>query len=393
MKCLLAIITNLLLAGITRAADLPSQTDVSLLNEVARAQDRGLTWLVKQQQPDGSWNHHPAITGLALTALTRNGAEQADAVNRAVKFILANVQTNGAIYSGGRGDEYPNYSTAICAMALLATGKPEVMDAVKNARRFLIASQFDEGEGYSTNNPSYGGIGYGKRQRPDMSNTQLALEAIRLTESLETRASDESPHTATRLHWKKAVEFLQHCQNLPAVNDQPWAKNVRAEDVGGAIYMPGDPAQKIPAVSFADDESASKDPKEPLRSYGSMTYAMLKSYIYAELKKDDPRVKAAVEWLRRNYTVEENPAMGQQGLFYYYHTVAKALTVYGDDTITDAKGKVHDWRYELMKKFVTLQRADGFWQNENNRWWENDPVLCTSYSLISLGILQSRRYP
>ena len=48
---------------------------------------------------------------------------------------------------------------------------------------------------------------------------------------------------------------------------------------------------------------------------------------------------------------------------------------------------------ELMKKLVTLQKADGFWQNENNRWWENDPVLCTSYSLLALNIVQSRRYP
>jgi len=397
MNKMLLTLLAVSLAGVARAADLPSKSDISVLNEVERAQAKGLAWLTSKQLPDGSWNKHPAITGLAITALARNQAnaakEQQDAIDRGVKFILTAVQTNGAIYTGGRGDEYPNYSTAICAMALMATGKPEVMDTVKNARRYLIGSQFDEGEGYTTNNPSYGGIGYGKRQRPDMSNTQLALEAIRLTESLETGASDDTPKTGTAAHWKKAIEFLEACQNLPAVNDAGWAKNVRAEDAGGFIYMPGDPEKKIPALSFADDEVAPKDGTTPLRSYGSMTYAGLKSYLYADLKRDDLRVKAAVEWLRRNYTVDENPGLGMQGLFYYYHTVAKALTVYGEDTITDAKGKQRDWRYELMKKFVTLQKADGFWQNENNRWWENDPVLCTSYSLISLGILQSRRYP
>ncbi len=383
----------LLLAGVATAAELPSQTDISLLQEVARAQERGSAWLVKQQETDGSWRQHPAITGLALTALARSEKPPKDAIDRAVKFLLSNVKTNGAIYGGGDTDKYPNYSTAICTMALLATGKPELTETIKNARRFLLESQFDEGESYDKANPSYGGIGYGKRERPDLSNAQWALEAIRLTESLETRASDESPHSGTRLHWNKAVEFLQRCQKLPSHNDQPWAKEGGTNDAGGFIYMPGDPAKKIPPVSFADDPGPTKNEAQPLRSYGSMTYAGLKSYIYAELKKDDPRVKAAIEWVSRNYTLDENPGMGPQGIFYYFHTVAKALTVYGDDTFTDAAGKVHDWRYELLKKFVSLQKADGFWQNENNRWWENDPVLCTAYSLIAIEILQARRYP
>lgn len=373
-----------LFAGVAAAAELPSQSDISLLQEVARAKERGMAWMLKQQEADGSWRKHPAITGLALTALARSEKPPKDVADRAVKFLLSNVKPNGAIYGGGESDKYPNYSTAICAMALLATGRPELTDTIKRARRFLLDSQFDAGENVKEADTSYGGIGYGKRERPDLSNTQWALEAIRLTESLETRASDDSPHEGSRLHWNKAVKFLQRCQNLPSANDQPWAKNVRESDAGGFVYMPG--------MSFADEEPAT-DGKTPLRSYGSMGYAGLKSYIYAELKKDDPRVKAAVEWLKRNYTLDENPGMGAQGLYYYYHTFAKSLTVYGDDTFADAKGKKHDWRYELMKKFVTLQKADGFWVNENNRWWENDPVLCTAYSLIALEILQARRYP
>ena len=135
------------------------------------------------------------------------------------------------------------------------------------------------------------------------------------------------------------------------------------------------------------------DGKTPLRSYGSMTYAGLKSYLYAELKKDDPRVRAAREWLRRNYTLEENPGLGNQGLYYYYHTMAKALTANGEDRFADAQGKEHDWRHELMGKLVSLQKADGEWQNDNNRWWENSPVLCTCYSLLALEIVQAGQYP
>ena len=393
MKQILLLVTLVLGLG-SQAADLPSKEDISLLKEVARAQERGMAWLLGKQLPDGSWNQHPAITALAVTAILRSGqpltSEQKQAVDKGVKFILTCVKPTGAIFGGGESDKYPNYSTAICTMALVATGKAEYTETIKKARAFLLGSQFDEDEKIDPKNPSYGGIGYGRRERPDLSNMQWALEAIRMTESLETKATDTAKGG---LHWKEAIAFLQRCQNLPSANDQPWAKEVSPRNLGGFIYMPGDPSKDLPPKSEADDEVAPQGERQPLRSYGSMTYAGLKSYIYAELKKDDPRVKAAVDWLSRNYTVDENPGLGHQGLFYYYQTFAKALTAYGDDTFTDAAGKVHDWRYELMKKLVTLQRADGFWQNDNNRWWENDPVLCTSYSLNTLDILQQRHYP
>ncbi|NQU09603.1 terpene cyclase/mutase family protein [bacterium] len=376
------------LATTAVAADLPSKTDESLLKEVARSQERAVQWLVGKQLPDGSWNQHPGITGLAVTALLRSGreltAEQKEAVGRGLKYILAAVKPTGAIYGGGDTDKYPNYSTAICTVALVASGDPQHIETIRNARRFLLGSQFDAGENKEPDDPSYGGIGYGRRERPDLSNMHWALEAIRLTESLQTRA-DDSPHQEGTLHWQKAVQFLQRCQNLPGHNDQQWAKNAADRDLGGFVYMPG--------VSMANEDTGIPDPKQPLRSYGSMSYAGLKSYIYAELKKDDPRVVAAINWLKQNYTVDENPGLGAQGLYYYYQTFAKALTAYGDDTFTDSAGRVHDWRYELLRKLVTLQKAEGFWQNENNRWFENDPVLCTTYCVAIVGILQKRQYP
>jgi squalene-hopene/tetraprenyl-beta-curcumene cyclase len=121
-----------------------------------------------------------------------------------------------------------------------------------------------------------------------------------------------------------------------------------------------------------------------LRSYGSMTYAGFKSMIHAGLKQDDPRVKAAYEWIRKNYTLDENPGMGAQGLYYYYHTYAKALAALGDENIIDAKGTSHNWRAELADKYIKLQNADGSWINKTPRWMEGDPNLVTAYALLSL---------
>jgi squalene-hopene/tetraprenyl-beta-curcumene cyclase len=127
-----------------------------------------------------------------------------------------------------------------------------------------------------------------------------------------------------------------------------------------------------------------------LRSYGSMSYAGLLSYICAELKRDDPRVTAVLDWLRENYTVEENPALGQQGLYYYYHTMARALTVYGADLLELKEGKSVNWREQLALKLINLQKQDGSWSNENGRWFEKDPALVTAYSLIVLDLIQEK---
>ena len=119
-------------------------------------------------------------------------------------------------------------------------------------------------------------------------------------------------------------------------------------------------------------------------SYGSMTYAGLKSMVYAGLKKDDPRVAAATQWIRKNYTLKENPGMGQQGLFYYFQTMARTLQVLEVKNFEDAAGKSHDWRAELTARLKELQQPNGSWTNPADRWYEGDPNLVTAYCLIAI---------
>ncbi len=84
----------------------------------------------------------------------------------------------------------------------------------------------------------------------------------------------------------------------------------------------------------------------------------------------DPRVKAVYEWLRNHYSLEENPGMGEEGLYYYYHTMAKALHAYGAKVLPLKDGKEVNWRHDLAKRLLDKQSGDGFWQNETGRWWE-----------------------
>ena len=222
--------------------------------------------------------------------------------------------------------------------------------------------QWDESEGKSRDDAFYGGAGYGGRSnRPDLSNTSFMLEAFR-----DTGLPADDPSL------KKALVFVSRCQNLKGeFNDQPWAGKVND---GGFIY----------STANGGETFAGKTADGGLRSYASMTYAGLKSMIYAGLDPDDPRVKAALTYIKQHYTLDENPGSGEQGLYYYYHTFAKTMFVLGESTIVNAKGVSHDWRAELIAALAKREQPDGGWVNPADRFMEGDPNLVTAYALLAL---------
>jgi squalene-hopene/tetraprenyl-beta-curcumene cyclase len=118
-----------------------------------------------------------------------------------------------------------------------------------------------------------------------------------------------------------------------------------------------------------------------------MTYSGFKSYLYAGLARNDPRVTAALDWIVNNYTLEENPGMGTYGLSYYFVVFARAMSAYGAETVppaaTGSKGP-RDWRRDLTERLARLQQPDGSFRVVDDRWMESDPVLITAYSLLAL---------
>jgi squalene-hopene/tetraprenyl-beta-curcumene cyclase len=115
-----------------------------------------------------------------------------------------------------------------------------------------------------------------------------------------------------------------------------------------------------------------------------MTYAGFKSMFYAGLNPDDMRVRACFDWIKAHFTFEENPGVGQQGLYYYYLTMSRALFVAQQHTITDSKNAPHNWREEMIDAIVKRQKPDGSWQNTADRWLEGEPVMATIDALLAL---------
>ena len=101
-------------------------------------------------------------------------------------------------------------------------------------------------------------------------------------------------------------------------------------------------------------------------------------------------MKAAWDWISKNWTLDENPGLrannpdlAQNGMYYYYLTLARALNAYDEPIITDPQGNKHDWRVELINKLETLQKPDGSFAGEQ-RWMEDNPNLITAFVVLSL---------
>lgn len=342
--------------------------------------ERGVRFLAAIA-PDGRFGApgrpDAGLTAMALAAMQTlpepRPEEIQRVIDRGLEWLVSLQDRDGSIHDG----KLKNYITSAAILALVKSGKPEYRPVIERARRFLLALQADEGEGYSEGDLYYGGIGYGGDERPDLSNLQMALEAL--------AASGSKPGDEV---FTRALRFLERTQNRSESNDvrlERDGKVIVSGDDGGAAYAPGESK-----AGYIDLPDGTRVP----RSYGSMTYALLKGFLFAGLPKDDPRMQAAWKWVREHYTLDVNPGFesqpdpsaGYQGLFYYLLAMARALDLYGEEVVVDGEGTEHPWRRELAGRLISMQRKDdGSWINENSsRWWEGNPILATSYALLAL---------
>lgn len=372
MKSIIPLITAGLLAAAPAAS---GNSYVSIQEEIRQAIARGNTWLKSQQHDDGYWGDErlPAFTALALSSAVlapdfNTSKPFPEHIEKAYQWLISKQREDGGIYDRGLS----NYNTAVAVTALAHSNRKEFEPAIVRARAHLIGLQWDSSVNPDTAPINDGGVGYGSdNSHTDLSNTFLALEALALTEHI---VNDGDFGDQPKLNWEAAIRFISRTQNLEETNDQPWASN-DPDNHGGFIYAPGQ--------SKAGEQEL-PDGRITLRSYGSMSYAGLLSFIYAKLSPDDPRVAAVKNWLSRNYTLDENPGMGAQGLFYYYQTMAKALTAANINKLTTPDGKEIDWRKQLAVRLLEKQREDGSWVNENGRWMESNPMLVTAYMVLAL---------
>ncbi|MBI2922630.1 MAG: terpene cyclase/mutase family protein [Planctomycetes bacterium] len=348
-------------------------------DDLMKTWEKGAKALSAAQTAEGAWtfdgkNGDVAATGLAVAALAGGPADLRKAYEAAIakgcEYLLKNQAADGKMHNEGSVPLLTNYKTAIAVMALAKADSAKYADAIKKGATWLTNFQYQEGGSQKAgpDDPNFGGAGYDEKNnqpRGDLSNTAYMLEA------LESAGVPKDSDV-----WKRAVKFVERCQNRSESNDGPGfdKMNVVVGDDGGFFYRPGE--------SKAERETLPNG-KQIFRSYGSMTYAGYRSMIYAGLGADDPRVKLALGWIAKHYTLDENPNMGVKGLYYYYHVFASALDAGGQAELKDAEGEKHLWAEELTAKLAALQGEDGTWKGDP-KWMEDVQPLPACYSLMAL---------
>ncbi len=364
------------LAIVTLLTACPFQAFSTPATDAAPSIAKGVKWLVDHQVEDGSFSNpqFPGLSGLALWAVAASGnPAYAGAVKKGSDFLLSKVQPDGGIYTvipGRKGGGLSTYNTAISLTALVATGRDDITEVVLNARTFLANSQ------HIGDDPFDGGFGYDKstdRAYTDLMNTHFVIESMRRSQAYE----DKRPSGQKRadINWTQALKFAESLQNGPETG----------ENAGGFVYNPTDAKAGVEKKSEeTPDTKTEGGEKIIMRSYGSITYAGLLSLIYCEVDKTDPRIQSALDWASKHWTLEENPGMGDQGLYFFYNVMGRAMATVGMDSIPRKSGPEIQWNAELIAKVTSLMTEDGSWVNKNGRFWENDPVLATAYAVLSL---------
>ncbi len=373
----------LISAGGVNAAPASAFSDkkpVQVMDDSHRASARklmseGVKFLMSQKESDGGWSlghgaNKPAITAMVLKALLQHPDYNIDSkeVAAALKVLLKYQQADGGFYDPRMG--LANYTTSISIMALSSVGDERYKDVIAKAVKFLRGEQIrsgsetPKGEKIKKGHKFEGGVSYGKHGRPDLSNQGMWMEAMH---DAGVKADDPD--------MKRAVAFVTRLQNRKESASSAFVAS--GPNDGGFVYAHG------------ESKAGKGVGARGLRSYGTMTYVGFKSMLYAGLDKDDPRVAAAMNWIRRHWRLDSNPNMpkkrSQQGVYYYYYVFAKALRVWGQVEIADTQGKKHNWRNELVDQLAKRVGKDGSWVNEGaSRWNEGNKVLATCYSVLAL---------
>lgn len=354
--------------------------------ELLKSYEKAGAWLLKTQNKNGSWGTVPGQADpgeLGLTGLVTVGfleapeelrAKYRPACAKAIAWMLPLQRDDGSFTHARSG--LTTYRTALTLMALKAFDAKAHAAAIARAQKYLTTTQFTAESGAPEDNPHHGGWGYDKtgvKPDADMSNSAFAIQALKAS-----GLSEDDPA------FKRALLFITRCQNNSETNKG--VGKLKPSNDGGYIYDPGLNRNKSMAKKNADGTLT-------FESYAGMTYTGLLSLLLSKVKKDDPRVKAAMRWIRAHYTLKENYGLGvrnpkkdaaQQGLYYYYMNFAKCLDAYGEAEIETKQGK-RNWAQDLAEELLGRQQPQGFWLNEQSeRWWEGNPLVPTSYTINGL---------
>ncbi len=362
----------------------PEPFDVVAVATAAR--DAGVAFLLGRQLESGGFPHFQAVgdepsgptSALALRALAEVGDADPKVVaarGRAIAWLKTLVIDEGAVVENPERVHYRNYATALLLSALARIdAEPELRGRLQG---YLVAHQLHE-DGpveitdydYQYGSWNYHDADQRSSIRADLSITSHVVEAL-----AQSRLPAEHPS------WARARLFAERTQNFRAGASGNAAKFFD----GGFGFSPR-------------DSKAGYDPLANgfvrFRSYGSATADGLRTLLHAGASADDARAIAGREWLFKNFRLKRNPGLAtdepipfHRGIhFYWLASLSDALAAADRLGLAEApeRKKPVAWAKRLASELIYRQEAKGAWRNEENVMSEDDPILATSFAVMTL---------
>ncbi len=297
------------------------QRSGELDRKVAEAIERGVDYLLGQQQLDGSWRYqiseYPAgSTALAAYTLMRSGlSPDHPSIERAVAYVL-------------NTEPRRTYETAIQIMFLALHGGPRHAGAIEQRAELLLDWQVQGGWNYP-------GAWYDPQNKsfpPDLSITQYAL--------LGLRAAGELGFEVPKRVWTKAASWVLDRQERAPTGEPAGFRYTDGRDVTGSMTCAG------------------------LTALG-----VIASQLGGPTNKIEEAIASGSAWLAREFSVSRNPrpAVGsaqhneEKWLHYYLYGIERVAGLLDLDTIGP-----HRWYEKGALSLIETQKDDGSWRPPSN---------------------------
>jgi hypothetical protein len=335
---------------------------------------RGIAFLTRAQGADGAWRsaHYgffrggDALTPMILMALRASPENEASA--RGERWLDALTDRLAAHEAPWLELRYPLFSASYAAQFYSSRG-----DSPRAAvwAGMIESLQLTAALGWPAGDPRHGAWGDASvpLQRPpgehvpDMMNPNLSATLYAIQGLCAAGCIERA---------RLAAPFIERCQNFSA--------KPKSSDDGGFFFAMDDPVRNKAGVAGKDATG-----RERYRSYGSATCDGILALLALGRTPADPRVAAAMNWLRTRTARFEHagkwPAdradSGRAHLFYYAQALAQVLRS-SDETWTAQS------RRALSAGLSHSQSDDGTWRNADPESCEDDPLVATAFAITAL---------
>lgn len=374
----LGLVSFAVLGSLCPASACGGYGDLAILVARSKSSARGSQFLCQTQDRDGAWrsSHYgffrggDALTPLALTALLDSA--QTPTVQQAMR--------SGGVWMDQFTDRiatlkepwtelrYPLFTASYAARYYARLADPV---RAKIWADLIIALQHSAQLGWAKDDPRHGAwsdTSMPPRKPageavPDMVNPNISATAMAVLGLISAGRIEEA---------RNAVPFIEKCQNWRADHREA------AFDDGGFFFALEDPARNKAGVAGKDARG-----RERYRSYGSATCDGVLALLALGKSADDPRVDAALRWLRGFPAGLPHPAQwpadradsGRALLYYYAQALAEVLRRQGGQAWT-LKSRRNLWRGLNQE-----QGTEGSWSNADAESCEDDPIVATAFAL------------